>query len=331
VLAIGASAGGVEPLSEIVQLLPLSLALSVLIVVHINPSRPSLLATLLGRVSDYDVTEAVEAEPLEAGHIYVAPPDHHLTVVQERVRLTRHPRENRARPAADPLFRSLARWYGPFSIGLVLSGMRNDGASGLAELHRSGGLALVQNPEEALFPPMPEAAIRVVEPKVLDTPKEIVQAVEETARANMDDDRSHARKAGFQIVNDDLTQDEEAAEDRAEVPQERDLTGLQCPECGGSLWQRSENDGPLYRCRVGHSLSTEALDEAQLDALESTLWGVVVSLEERADFLRRHQAEGKRHARDHWSEEIQEIEVRAAQLRELITTVFVAGPSFESA
>jgi two-component system chemotaxis response regulator CheB len=328
VLAIAASAGGFEPLSDIIELLPSDLDLSVLIVVHISRSRPTPLAKLLSRVSTYDVTEAVDAQPLEVGHVYVAPPDHHLTVFRDSVRLTQGPRENRARPAADPLFRSIARWYGQRSIGLVLSGMRNDGASGLAGVHRRGGLALVQDPDEALFPPMPQAAIRANEPKVLSTPKEIVQAIDETARANVALDGSGARNGEFQTISENIN--EQTPADADEASQEGELTGLKCPDCGGSLWHRQKNGSSRYRCRVGHTLPSEILDEAQLDVLESTLWGAVVELEERADFLRRHQADIGLRDPQRWSEEIGEIELQAAQLRTLIPRVLSAGTIIES-
>ncbi len=202
VLGIAASAGGLEPLLDIVELLPVDLDLAVLIVVHISRSRPNLLATILDRASKYEVTEADDRRPLEAGHVYVAPPDHHLTVVDDRVRLSRGPHENRARPAADPLFRSIGRWYGRSSMGLVLSGMREDGASGLAELRRGGGRALVQDPARAQYPTMPVAAIRADEPEVLGSPSEIVKAIAQTARANAKEDEPRARNGAARHPGD---------------------------------------------------------------------------------------------------------------------------------
>jgi two-component system chemotaxis response regulator CheB len=330
VLGIAASAGGLEPLRDIVELLPPDVDLSVLIVVHISRNRPSLLSQLLNRASKYEVSEAVDGQALESGHIYVARPDRHLTIFQDRVRLTRAPREHGARPAADPLFRSMARWHGASSIGLVLSGMRNDGASGLAEVRRRGGLTLVQDPTEALYPPMPQAAIRADKPKVFGTPRAIVQAIERAARANLEGERSVAGGGGFQAIsNGNVEQLTPAHAD--EASQEGELTELRCPDCGGSLWQRQENGLSCYRCRVGHTLSTEALDEAQLDVLETALWSAVVALEERVDLLRRLQADGKGHADQRCSQEIAEIELQAAQLRALITNMLSAGIAVESA
>jgi two-component system chemotaxis response regulator CheB len=323
VLAIAASAGGFKPLSEILELLPSDLDLCVLVVVHISRSRPSLLAKVLRRASTYEVAEAVDAEPLASGRAYVAPPDHHLTVMEGRVRLTQGPRENRMRPAADPLFRSVARWYGPLSIGLVLSGMRNDGATGLAEVRRRGGLALVQDPAQALFSHMPEAAIRADKPEVLSAPGEMVHAIEQAALANAHGG-SGGGNGGQQIMSRESI-GEEAPAPADEASQKGELTGLKCPDCGGSLWQREEHGGSRYRCRVGHALSAATLDEAQLDVLESTLWGAVVSLEERADFLRRLQLGEGSNTRQRWSEEIDEIQTQAEQLRAIIASVLSTG------
>jgi two-component system chemotaxis response regulator CheB len=319
-----------DPLREIIELLPTDVDLSVLVVVHINRRGPSLLAELLNRGSQYDVTQAVDGQPLESGHVYVARPDRHLTVFKDRVRLTRAPRENGARPAGDPLFRSMARWHGSSSVGLVLSGMRNDGASGLAEVHRRGGLPLVQDPKEALFPRMPEAAIRADKPKVLGTPREIVRVIERTARANAEERRSRVRSGGFEAISNENIERQTPA-DADEVSLEGRLTRLRCPDCGGSLWQRQESGISRYRCRVGHTHSTETLDEAQFDVLESTLWGAVVALEERADFLRRHQADRGQQLHQRCSEDIDEIEVHAAQLQALITSMLSAEPAVESA
>jgi two-component system chemotaxis response regulator CheB len=195
VLAIAASAGGFEPLKDLMVRLPPDLALSVLIVMHISPDHPTLLAKLLNRVSAYEVLQAADRMPVESERAYVAPPNHHLTLFQQYIHLTSGPRENRVRPSADPLFRSTARWFGDQAIGLVLSGMRSDGAKGLAEIHQRGGRALVQDPEQADFPPMPEAAIRADQPDLIGTPRMIVEAIIQTAEANLKRDAARLDNA----------------------------------------------------------------------------------------------------------------------------------------
>jgi two-component system chemotaxis response regulator CheB len=165
--------------------LPTDLALSVLIVMHISPDHPTILASLLNRVSAYEVLQAADRMPVASERAYVAPPDHHLTLFQQYIRLTNGPREHHVRPAADPLFRSTARWYGDQAIGLVLSGMRSDGAKGTTEIHQRGGRVLVQDPGQAEFPPMPEAAIKADQPDLIGTPGMIVEEIVRTAEANL--------------------------------------------------------------------------------------------------------------------------------------------------
>jgi two-component system chemotaxis response regulator CheB len=177
---------------------------------------------------------------------------------------------------------------------------------------------------------MPEAAIRADTPKVFGTPSEIVQAIERTARANAEDRCSRVRSGGFQAISNESVEKQTPA-DADEVSQEGKLTRLRCPDCGGSLWQRKENGVSRYRCRVGHTFSTETLNEAQFDLLESTLWGAVMALEERADFLRKLQPDRGPQPNQHCSEDIDEIEVQAAQLRALVTSMLSAETAVETA
>ncbi|HZU78933.1 MAG TPA: chemotaxis protein CheB, partial [Acidimicrobiales bacterium] len=148
-IALAASAGGVEALITVMNGLPSDLQAAVLIVLHVAPIGPSVLPSILGRHSRLPTSHPADGEPLLAGHAYVAPPDHHLVVEDGRMRLNRGPRENGNRPAADPLFRSVAAVYGRSAAGVVLSGALDDGTSGLAAVKRAGGMTIAQDPEEA--------------------------------------------------------------------------------------------------------------------------------------------------------------------------------------
>jgi two-component system chemotaxis response regulator CheB len=303
--------------------LPPSLALSVLVVMHISPEHPNILARLLNRVSQYEVEQACDGMTLASGHAYVAPPNHHMTLVKQQIRLTSGPREQRVRPSANPLFRSTARWYGTRAIGLVLSGMRSDGASGLAEIHRRGGRALVQDPKNADFAPMPEAAIRADQPDLIGTPGEIVDAIVEAARANL---RGEAAYQDDDRAEDTATPGADNAtwREENEDSQPGRLTSLRCPDCRGSHSEQKENSGFRYHCRIGHSFSTVDLDEAQQDDLEGALWGAVVALEERAEFLRGIQSRMGDRVHQRMSDEIAEKELQATTLRRLISSGFAA-------
>ena len=163
IVVIGASAGGIEALRELVSELPADLPAALFVVVHIQPYAVSRLPEILSRAGALPATHASNGEPIQPGHIYVAPPDRHLLVRQGRIALSRGPRENHSRPAIDPLFRSAARAYGSRVIGVVLSGALYDGSMGLLVVKTRGGMAIVQDPREAAVDSMPRSALRLVE------------------------------------------------------------------------------------------------------------------------------------------------------------------------
>ena len=162
VVGVGASAGGVEALQEFFAAMPADGGLAVVVVLHQEPSHDSRLAEVLGRRTSLPVAEARDGTPVEAGRVYVAPPDQHLVIEPSLVRLTRGPRENRFRPAIDPLFRSAAQVYGPRVVGVILTGYLDDGTAGLWTVKQLGGTAVVQDPEDALADSMPRSALRHV-------------------------------------------------------------------------------------------------------------------------------------------------------------------------
>jgi two-component system chemotaxis response regulator CheB len=164
IVVIGGSAGAVEALRTIVSGLPADLGAAVFVVTHMSPEGPGLLAPLLERAGRLAARQATDGERIERGRIYVARPDHHLVLRDVRVGVVRGPRQNRARPAVDPLFLSAALEYGPRVIGVVLTGSLDDGAAGLFAIKSRGGVAVVQDPRDALFPSMPRSALRAVRP-----------------------------------------------------------------------------------------------------------------------------------------------------------------------
>jgi two-component system chemotaxis response regulator CheB len=163
VVVVGASAGGIEALQRFVRALPPNLPLALLIVLHV-PASGSLLPQILARVASYPAAHAVDGEPIQPGRIMIAPPDHHLVVEERVVRVRRTQREDGYRPAIDTLFRSAAEALGPNVVGVILSGALSDGAQGLATIKRHGGLTLVQDPDEARYGSMPQAAIHAADP-----------------------------------------------------------------------------------------------------------------------------------------------------------------------
>lgn len=279
-VGIGASAGGLDAVGTVLAGLPASLPAAVLVVIHQSDAAPGRLATLLGRRSRLAVRAARDGEPLVAGVVHVALPGHHLLVEKGTLRVTRGPRENGHRPAIDPLFRSLALAAGPGAVGVVLSGMLDDGAAGLLEIVRHGGAAAVQDPDEAAFDAMPLAALRQVPGAVVRPAAEIAEAVVDLV----------ARPALGTLRGDGQLADEVAlALGRHEPGTEpgHGAAGLSCPDCAGPLYEIEEPHLLRYRCRIGHAWSQESLHRGQAAVVERALEAALRALEDKAALQHR--------------------------------------------
>lgn len=316
VIVIGASMGGVEGLKTLFAQLPPDLPAGVCTVLHIAPSSDSLAATL-GRDSTLPVLTPRDGEPFNQGVIYVAPPDKHLLVKEGYLRVFRGPRENRSRPAIDPLFRSAGVAYGSRTIGVVLTGLQDDGSSGLAAVKRCGGVGIVQDPSDAAFPEMPLSALGATEvdycPPLSELPELLDQLVREEAAATPPVPRDIALEAGI------------AERVMSDVSREH-LIGrpapFGCPECGGPLWEMDDSSVKRYRCHVGHGYTAESLLADQSDALEKALWVALRTLEERANMLRKMANDEHSRSRAstslHYGTRAREAEEHAANIRNVL-------------
>jgi two-component system, chemotaxis family, protein-glutamate methylesterase/glutaminase len=268
-VVIGASAGGVEPLKRVVAGLPSDLCATVCIVLHVAPGSPSALAGILGRAGTLSCRPASDGERLVPGEVLVAPPDRHLAVVDGQVRLTIGPRENNHRPSVDVLFRSAALALGQRVIGVVLSGMRDDGTAGLAVIKSRGGKAIVQDPAEAAYPAMPSNALEQVPVDAVVTSGEIARTIAEMVNGNNPPPTSKP-----QVSNSPLRQEPPA-------------NVLICPECGGILSEWADAGMTQWQCGVGHRYSVQTLADAQAEGVEAALWTAIRALTDRARLLRQ--------------------------------------------
>jgi two-component system, chemotaxis family, protein-glutamate methylesterase/glutaminase len=282
-IVVGASAGGVEALVELVRGLPRNVPAAICIVLHLPADSTSLLPQILGRAGALPTAHARDGDLLRHGHVYVAPPDSHLVVEPGRLRLLAGPRENGHRPSIDVLFRTAAQVYGSRVIGVVLSGTLDDGTAGLLAIKRRGGLAVVQQPADARYPGMPQSALEhVVVDQALpvrDIPAALTRLAREPAPKEV------------AAPSAELEEEIRAAEvnlarlNRGAYPGAPSV--YTCPECSGSLWEIQDGELLRYRCRVGHAYTAESLLAGQAGAVEAALWAALRALEEKAALASR--------------------------------------------
>lgn len=287
VVAIGASAGGVEALRDLVAALPGDFPAPIVVVLHVPPHGTSALAHILDRSGPLLAEDARDGEALLPGHIYVGSPDAHLLVRDGTVRLARGPTESGHRPAVDPLFRSLAASHGASSIGVVLSGALDDGTVGLAAIKRVGGRTAVQDPEQAAYPSMPLTAAKHVAVDLVAGAVDLARFLDRIVR----EDPPRTMRLDPQ---DDPA---EAPHDPTDVPSAARVSRFTCPDCHGSLWEYDDEGVVRFRCRTGHGWSTAALLDEQGAVLENALYAALRVLGERIDLAERmlHSAEQRGH------------------------------------
>ncbi|HEX6799158.1 MAG TPA: chemotaxis protein CheB [Ktedonobacterales bacterium] len=290
IVVVGASTGGVEALSALVQGLPSDLPAAVFVALHLSPQAPSHLPEILSRHSRLPVHHPHDGEPIQLGHIYVAVPDRHLLLERGVVRVVRGPRENRHRPAIDPLFRTAALAYGPRVTGVVLTGALDDGTAGLYAVKQRGGLAVVQDPRDAMIASMPESALEYVKVDycvpLLDVAPLLIRLVHEQAPS----------AAAYPPSRELIYESQIAQLDEGTMLNEQPagtLSALTCPECGGPLWEAHNGELLRYRCRSGHAYTGESAFAAKSEALDEALWAAYNSLRESALMAQRLAAEAR--------------------------------------
>lgn len=293
IIVIGASAGGFEALKKIVAGLPPDFAASVFVVWHMAADIRGVLPQVLNRAETVPAAHAVDNEMIAPNRIYVAPPDHHLLVERDRVRVARGPKENRFRPAVDPLFRSAAYAYGARVIGVVLSGALDDGTAGLWMIKQRGGLAVVQAPWDAEVPSMPENAMREVEIDYSVPAAEMADLLVRLSKEEAADD-SEAK-----MEKDEKTEIEIgiAAEDDAferNFMKFGTLTPFTCPDCHGVLFSLKDGVRSRFRCHTGHAFSADSLLTTVTENIEEGLWSAIRGVEESVMLLN--------HLGDHFAE-----------------------------
>lgn len=291
IVVIGASAGGLEALLAMLPTLPVDFAAPVCIVLHTASTGRGKLATVIGRRTRLPVSYAEDGASLQRGRMYVAPADHHLLVERGVLRLTRGPRENRQRPSVDTLFRSAAYAYGAGAIGIVLTGALDDGTAGLWTIKDRGGIAIVQDPAEALFSSMPDSARAYVTLDHVESLARIGPLLVRLVAQETPTERGRPVSDELEMVNA-ISKGEKALE--RGILEMGPTTPFTCPDCSGVLVRLKEGGVPAFRCHTGHAYSLDTLTAATTEHTEEMLWNALRAIEE-VMLLMQHTA---RHARD---------------------------------
>jgi two-component system, chemotaxis family, protein-glutamate methylesterase/glutaminase len=318
IIVMGASAGGIETLRTIVGGLPAEFPACVFIVVHSGSDAPGILDRILQRSAVLPTVMARDKERFHPGKIYIAPPDHHLLIERGQICLTRGPKENRFRPAIDPLFRSAAYVYGPRVIGVVLTGGLDDGTAGLWSIKHLGGTAVVQDPNDALFPSMPINALRYVEVDHTVTAAEIAPLLVELNATETKEKGVFKVPEHLDIEVKIAKQDPAIEHDIRELWERSSYT---CPECHGVLLSLKEGAHERFRCHTGHAFSPDSLLAELTEGVEESLWTTIRYIEESVMLL-RHMAQHIRKTdpvgAEEFTKKADEAQRRAERVREAL-------------
>ncbi|TDE17146.1 chemotaxis protein CheB [Dyadobacter psychrotolerans] len=289
VIVIGSSAGGVMALKQLVAALPADFKTPVFVVQHLAPGKDTFLADILDRSGPLHAIHPVDGTKIEEGTIYVSLPDHHMLVESGHILIKKGPKENRFRPSIDALFRSAAYSYGPRAIGIVLTGMLDDGCSGMWSLKRLGGITIVQDPEQALYPSMPLSVLEYIAPDHVCPLSSMSELLVELTRHSIPK-KSVADPYEVKLLKMEV--DIAAlgnAFDKGIISM-GEKSSLTCPECGGALDSYTEGKLVRYRCHTGHAYSSASLLSAVNETTEHKLWAALRSLEEAVMIVEKDAA-----------------------------------------
>lgn len=322
VVVVGASAGGMKALSEFVAQLDAGVDAAFFIVMHLSrTSISNILMLRLQPLTELHCEVAAEGSTIRRGHIYFAHPNLHLLVKKGKIILGRGPEENRWRPSIDVLFRSAAAAYSTRTIGVILTGLLDDGTTGMLAIRRSGGTCIVQDPNEAEFPDMPMSVLDNMEVDFcisLATMGEVISEITNT---------SPEEKAAPEDIIVESQIAERVVVDYDNVRQLGEKSIYACPDCGGGLWNITKGgvgEGKMdrYRCHIGHSYSEKDLVVKQAEIFESTLWTALRIMEERRNLLKKmesdHSKRGFSRLANGYKEKADGIQVHIEKMKEIL-------------
>ena len=320
IVVIGTSAGGLTALNELVSQLHKDWDAAYFVVLHL--SRKGIADFLVYRLQQFTTLKCVlgaDNVPIERGHIYIAPPAFHLLVRRGKLCLGRGPEENRWKPSIDVLFRSAAAAYDSHVTGVVLTGLLDDGTSGMWAIKRCGGTSIVQDPNQAEYPDMPLSVLNRMEVDYCVSLGEMGGALEDVLKNKVFD---QVRVPPEVIAEAEIAEKMATGIETLQPLGENSL--YTCPDCGGNLWDVQDEKIKRYRCFTGHAYSETDLAVKQSENIEATLWVALRMMEERKNLLKKMEQQTldrgfQRFAKEHKTK-AEEIQHHIDQLRELLFT-----------
>jgi two-component system chemotaxis response regulator CheB len=281
VVVVGASAGGFQAVSKLLSTLPEHMPAAIFVVIHLaKASQAGIIQSYFEKESKYTCRIPEHEEEIKAGMIYFAPPDYHMLLKADKILLTKGPHENRWRPSINVLFRSAAAVYDSRTVGIIMSGMMDDGTSGMSAVKRSGGICIVQEPSEAEYPDMVQNVLNNVD---------VDYQVPVSDMGYILDDIFSKPVLNSQPIPEEVKLEAEITERMAtsisSLEQIAVRSNYSCPDCGGGLWEIKNEKEPRFRCYTGHAYSAHSLLEKQGEELEESVWVSIRMLEERRNLL----------------------------------------------
>jgi two-component system, chemotaxis family, protein-glutamate methylesterase/glutaminase len=322
IIVVGASAGGVTALTDFVKLLPQNFGGSIFIVLHISSHSPSNLPAILSRAGLLKACHPSDGEVMKPGTIYIAPPDHHILLDRKCILVKKGPRENRFRPSIDALFRSAAYVFRQRVIGVVLSGLLNDGTSGLWSVKRMGGIGIIQDPDDAQFPSMPANALEYVDADYILPVSEmgpvLSKLMSRTIKKSLILRKREAELMKMEVI---IAKEDNAFE--MGIMKMGGLTPFTCPECHGVLVRLIEGKIVRFRCHTGHAFTASALLAELTTSVEEKMWQAMRGLEETTMLLKQIGVHLKEQGhKDHSAMFIKKSDVAASKAQIIHDSIF---------
>jgi two-component system chemotaxis response regulator CheB len=281
IIVIGASAGGIAAINKVVAGLSGQKNIVVLVVLHVSrKSNCSIIADGFQKHTSLICVVAANGMPMVEGHLYLAPPDHQFMVKDGVIKINQGPHENKYRPSIDVLFRSVAVNYGHQVIGVILTGLLEDGTSGMHAIKRSGGICIVQEPSEAEYSDMPRSVLNKIEVDYQANMEDIPVIIKEILKQPLPP--KQPIPAELQIEAD-IT--EKMMSSINQLKKIADRSDFICPDCGGGLWHVKNDPMHRYRCHTGHVYTEKLLYDIQDENIEESVWVSIRMLEEKRNLL----------------------------------------------